>query len=79
MKNALLKSIFFIAVIGLLFSCNQKVESDSDSNYLTDTETGVKTGGIKVVTISTPSLDKENREQPKDKNLIIKWWSGCYA
>ena len=54
MKNAFLKNIFFIAIIGLLFSCNQKTGSETPSSYLSDTETGIKTGGIKVVTISTP-------------------------
>lgn len=82
MKNAFLKSIFFIAVIGLLFSCNQKATSDSASNYLTDTETGIKTGGIKVVTISTPKGNfkvwtKKIGNNPKIKVLLLNGGPGA--
>ncbi|MSP85269.1 MAG: alpha/beta fold hydrolase [Flavobacteriaceae bacterium] len=83
MKNTFLKNIFFIAVvIGLLFSCNQKAESESASNYLTDTETGIKTGGIKVVTISTPKGNfkvwtKKIGNNPKIKVLLLNGGPGA--
>ena len=82
MKNAFLKSIFFIAVIGLLFSCNQKAATESASNYLTDTETGIKTGGIKVVTISTPNGNfkvwtKKIGNNPKIKVLLLNGGPGA--
>ena len=82
MKNTFLKSIFFIAVIGLLFSCNQKATTESASNYLTDTDTGIKTGGIKVITISTPKGNfkvwtKKIGNNPKIKVLLLNGGPGA--
>ena len=82
MKNAFLKSYFLIAVIGLLFSCNHKVATESGSNYFTDTETGIKTGGIKVVTISTSKGNfkvwtKKMGNNPKIKVLLLNGGPGA--
>ena len=82
MKNAFLKSIFFIAVISLLISCNQKGATESGLNYLTDTETGIKTGGIKVITISTPKGNfkvwtKRMGNNPKIKVLLLNGGPGA--
>lgn len=82
MKNQFLKGIFFITIIGLLFSCNQKAPSESNSNFLTDTEPGVKTGGIKVVTISTPKGNfkvwtKKIGNNPKIKILLLNGGPGA--
>lgn len=82
MKYASLKSIFIISVFGLLFSCNQKAATVATSNYLAETESGIKTGGIKVVTISTPKGNfkvwtKKIGNNPKIKILLLNGGPGA--
>lgn len=52
MKNLTKITLFFAFI--LLFSCKEKAQETSLKSYFKSTEAGLKTGGIKIITIETP-------------------------
>lgn len=79
MKN-LTKSLFFLSLIFLL-SCKEKSNDSSLQSYFKSTETGVKTGGIKIIPIETPKgkfniWTKTIGNNPKIKVLLLNGGPG---
>src|SRR6202008_2334895 len=78
MKSKLL----FLALCFLIASCANKKESDSSSlDYFKSSETGIKTGGIKVISIETPKgkfniWTKRIGNNPKIKVLLLNGGPG---
>jgi proline iminopeptidase len=74
-----LKLLFGIAFFLLFVSCKQdKIET---SNYFKSDETGIKTGGVKIITVATPKGDlkvwtKRIGNNPKMKLLLLSGGPG---
>jgi len=76
MKN--FKFIFGLALFALFISCKQKEET---SNYFNSNETGIKIGGVKMITIQTPKgkfkvWTKRFGNNPKIKLLLLNGGPG---
>ena len=80
------KNIFLLVLITLFLNgCNKEntLEKGTDSsNYLTDTTSGIKTGGVKIVQISTPKgkfnvWTKRIGNNPKIKVLLLNGGPGA--
>ena len=79
MKN-LSKITLFLSFI-LLLSCREKTNDVAQQSYFKSTETGVKTGGIKIATIDTPKgkfkiWTKTIGNNPKIKVLLLNGGPG---
>lgn len=76
MKNVL----FFVACI--LYSCTKPIEVDSVNSYFDSSEEGIKSGGVKLISIQTPKgkfkvWTKRFGNNPKIKVLLINGGPGC--
>jgi proline iminopeptidase len=81
------KNVCLLVLVALFFTaCNKEntleKETTSVSNYLTDTTSGIKTGGVKVVQISTPKgkfnvWTKRIGNNPKIKLLLLNGGPGA--
>jgi len=70
-----MKQLFTIIIIGLLFAACQSKQNHA-SDYFVQTDSGVQTGGVKMVTINTPKgkfkvWTKRVGNNPKMKLLLL--------
>ena len=79
-------TFLFATLLLALTSCetksNENVSETSKSDYLTDTSNGLKTGGVKIVTIDTPKgkfkiWTKKIGNNPKMKLLLLSGGPGA--
>ncbi len=75
----IIKLLIVLTFITLLFSCKQEQKSTSD--YFKSDETGIKTGGVKVITIDSPKgklkvWTKRIGNNPKMKLLLLSGGPG---
>lgn len=81
------KNIFLLALLSLFFNaCNKEKtlekETATAANYFTDSTSGIKTGGVKVVEINTPKgkfkvWTKRIGNNPKIKLLLLNGGPGA--
>ena len=82
---ATIRNIGFVLAficIGLLTSCVETPDNSNLSTYFKSTETGVKTGGIKMIPIETPKgkfnvWTKSIGNNPKIKLLLLNGGPGA--
>ena len=82
MKNTFKKIGFVLAIATVLISCNQKATTENLSEYFTNTEKGIQTGGIKMISIKTPKgkfnvWTKKIGNNPKIKILLLNGGPGA--
>ncbi len=75
-----MKSLIIFCLVLLLYSCN--IPSKEDVSYYEPHETGIQSGGIKVVSIQTPKgiykvWTKRIGNNPKIKVLLLNGGPGC--
>lgn len=76
-----LTKITFLLFLTLFLSCKEKCEDSSLQSYFKSNETGVKTGGIKIIPIETPKgkfniWTKTIGNNPKTKVLLLNGGPG---
>ena len=78
-----MKNLFFVLLAVILFSCSSPVvkEEPAASTYFVSEESGVKTGGVKIIPIETPKgkfnvWTKRIGNNPKIKLLLLNGGPG---
>ena len=79
--KGLLFSIIFL-LIAVFTSCSNKEQKKAESNYFENSEQGIQSGGIKMITISTPKgkfnvWTKKFGNNPKMKILLLNGGPGA--
>ena len=85
MKKLYLFLITFLTALLVFSSCSNKtnkVEQKNSSSYFDNSETGIKTGGVKMISVNTPKgkfnvWTKRVGNNPKTKVLLLNGGPGC--
>jgi proline iminopeptidase len=80
-KNSMLRILMLVLIV-FFSSCSHKEQDGNQSDYFQNSEKGIQTGGVKMLTITTPKgkfniWTKKIGNNPKIKILLLNGGPGC--